>query len=234
MSHAALTCEWLPAARDGLPPMAAAQRQCRRVARHIVAATGGDDPLIDLGAGAGHVADEVLAECGATPVCVEPDHSLAAQLVAKRYPVVSLDQLPDGAARGLYSVHAVSGMQWDTTVLTRAARKLAHGAPVVIYAPAFPALHCAQDTAAGHLRRYTRNSLAATLRAAGVTVLRTGYADSVGFMVNGMLRALRGSVAVTPQRARLYDACLYPVSEWVDPMARGLFGANVWAHGVRQ
>ena len=54
-------------------------------------------------------------------------------------------------------------------------RVLRPGGCLIITVPAFPALWSFRDTAAGHRRRYRRQSLVQLLAAAGFTVERTGY-----------------------------------------------------------
>jgi hypothetical protein len=229
-----LSGDWAPAPRSGLPPLAAAPRQARRIARHVVEVTyGGDEPLIDFGAGAGVVADEVLAECGATPICIEPDPALAAGLAGRGHTVRRLADLGDGEARAFYSIHALSAIPDPADAMAAAARKLARDAPVLVYVPAFAPLHGRRTAAAGHARRCGRQWLVATLRQAGVRVIRSGYADSVGLLCDAALRLVRDCVEVTPRRARLYDACAFPVSSLIDPLLLHRVGANVWAEGVK-
>lgn len=225
---------WLPTERCGRAPLALALRQSRRVAAHVIDVFGFDEPLIDLGTGSGMVADEVFGQIGTQPTCIEPDRSLAADLVRRSHAVkATVQQLPDGEAKGLYSVHAVSLSAHPHALLEQALAKVQPQGKILIYAPAFPSLHGAEDQRHGHWQRYTRETLTQLLEHAGVRVLRSGYSDAAGFLLKGLLRLGGDRITVTARRARSYDLCLYPLSTWFEPATRALFGANVWCQGVR-
>ena len=63
-------------------------------------------------------------------------------------------------------------------------RVLQPGGRLLVYVPAFQVLHGPMDTAVGHYRRYTQASLIEKVRAAGFTVERSAYADSLGFVAS--------------------------------------------------
>lgn len=216
-----------------LDVMAVAKRYNRSIARQITAVIGHADQVLDFGAGTGNIAEEVLAESGIVPTCIEPDLHFAATLRGKSFPVRYLHDLPEGEADALYSCNVLEHILNDVDALRMAVGKLRPGAPVFVYVPAFPILFGSWDEQVGHYRRYTRRSLHDTLHRSGVRVERTGYADSLGFMAAGVLKLVGRGMRVTEAKVRVYDRHLFPWSRRLDRVAHPLFGKNVWAIGSK-
>jgi SAM-dependent methyltransferase len=102
------------------------------------------------------------------------------------------------------------------------------GGAVVLIVPAFPSAMSRFDRAIGHQRRYTRASLGATLRDAGLTVERLRYVNPVGLlawyvMVKGLDRTPTNGPAL-----RVYDRLVVPVARALDRVPAP-FGQSVFA-----
>jgi hypothetical protein len=102
------------------------------------------------------------------------------------------------------------------------------GGAVVLIVPAFPSAMSRFDRAIGHERRYTRASLGAALRDAGLTVQRLRYVNPVGLlawyvMVKGLNRTPSNGPAL-----RTYDRVVVPVARALDRVPVP-FGQSVFA-----
>jgi hypothetical protein len=100
---------------------------------------------------------------------------------------------------------------------------------VVLIVPAFPSAMGRFDRAIGHERRYTRASLEAALRAAGLAVEELRYVNPIGLLSWYLgVRAL----GMTPRDGaalRAYDRVVVPVSRWTERLVRPPFGQSVLA-----
>jgi hypothetical protein len=117
----------------------------------------------------------------------------------------------------------------DDVAALRAMGDLVHpGGAVVLIVPAFPSAMSRFDRAIGHQRRYTRASLGAALRDAGLSVERLRYVNPVGLlawyvMVKGLDRTPTNGPAL-----RVYDRVVVPVARALDRMPAP-FGQSVFA-----
>lgn len=100
---------------------------------------------------------------------------------------------------------------------------------LVVVGPASPPLYSELDFRAGHYRRYTTRTLAATLRKAGFEVEDIGYFDHVSYLRYLLnYRVLRRTV-VDDSSVKLFDRVLVPLSRWLSVRAQGMPGKNVFA-----
>jgi hypothetical protein len=84
------------------------------------------------------------------------------------------------------------------------------------------------DAKVGHVRRYTRTTLLASLTAAGFTVDDVRYADSLGFLAALAFKLLaRGSGELDRRAVRLYDRLVFPLSRALDVLTHRWFGKNL-------
>lgn len=107
------------------------------------------------------------------------------------------------------------------------ARLVRPGAPVVIVVPAFPVAMSRIDIATGHVRRYTRRSLAAAFEEAGLRVERMEYANSIGLLCYFLTAKL---LRMAPRRGpliRIYDRFAAPVCRWLESRVQPPFGQSV-------
>jgi hypothetical protein len=135
-------------------------------------------PIFDVGGGNGCVA-YALQKAGFPTVVVEPGSGAAnAYLRGIEYVVMATTEdagfrpgsLP---AAGLFDV--VEHIQDDVGFLVRLRRLMQPGARLYVTVPAFHFLWSAEDTIAGHYRRYTLRSLRQTLKKAGFVVEYATY-----------------------------------------------------------
>src|SRR5262249_52266477 len=106
--------------------------------------------------------------------------------------------------------------------------KLASGARLLVYVPAFPILFTSMDRKVGHVRRYTRRTLRASVEAAGFAGDHVRYADPLGFLATLAFKVVgndRGEL--DPRAIRLYDQLAFPVSRALDALTHRWFGKNL-------
>ena len=98
------------------------------------------------------------------------------------------------------------------------------------YVPAFRLLWSSMDTKVGHLRRYTRRSLARAVGGAGFDVRACRYADSAGFAATLLFKAFGNTTGAIDRRAlRAFDRFAFPAGRALDRAgASWLFGKNVY------
>jgi SAM-dependent methyltransferase len=192
------------------------------------------DKIADFGAGLGTYAAP-LAQAGFDVTCVEPDSRNAAAIAAQGLPVVdSSAALPAQGIDYAYSLNVLEHIVDDGAALREWVSRLKYGGRMLLYVPAFNLLFSSMDRHVGHQRRYTRSSLAAVARTAGLTVERTRYVDCAGFMAALLYRALRiesGEVNVSALRA--FDRYAFPASRIGDLALGHFFGKNVLLVGRR-
>lgn len=112
-------------------------------------------------------------------------------------------------------------------------RHLPPGCSAVFLTPALPLLYGFMDAEAGHIRRYTRQSLTQVFTEAGWTVGHSFYMNPVGGMgwfVRNRLFPPSSSDLDSPRvndDIRLFDRYLVPVTRALDPVFGRFFGQSV-------
>jgi hypothetical protein len=117
----------------------------------------------------------------------------------------------------------------DVGALRSLADLVRPGGAVVLVVPAFPSAMSSFDRAIGHQRRYTRATLCAALRAAGLTIEEIRYVNPVGLIawyvtVKGLRRTPRNGPLL-----RWYDRTIVPMARFLDRRNRAPFGQSVFA-----
>jgi SAM-dependent methyltransferase len=190
--------------------------------------------LLDYGASDGRFC-AALAERGFDVVAIEPDASLRERIRARGVPVArSLEALGDERFGGAYSINVLEHVADDQELLGELRLRLAPRARLLLYVPAFPVLFSANDVRVGHLRRYRRRALCATVRAAGFRVERAVHVDCLGFAAGLWYRYFGDPQGgLDPAAVRLYDRVVFPVSRALDVATGGAFGKNLLCEAVR-
>jgi SAM-dependent methyltransferase len=180
----------------------------------------GDDP-IEVGSGLG---DYALEWAQTVPRFTATEADPERLLELKHLPT---DEVAGHSA--LVTFNVLEHIEDDTEALRSMARLVRPGAPLVLVVPAFPIAMSRIDVATGHVRRYTRRSLAAAIRAAGLEVERIEYANSVGFLCYFLTAKVLGLAPRKGPLIRVYDRMVAPVTRWVEARVRPPFGQSVLA-----
>lgn len=190
------------------------------------APTGGK--IIDFGAGGGTFALPIAA-LGFDVTAVEPDELLRGRLHdCKLKAVANVSELADHSFEYAYTLNVLEHIQDDVGALRHLHTKLTPLGRLLIYVPAFPILYTSMDAKVGHVRRYTRDTLLASVRAAGFDVERVAYVDSIGFLATLLFKMTSNKDGNVNRTAlKLYDRLVFPISRAVDMIARRWFGKNL-------
>jgi SAM-dependent methyltransferase len=214
---------------DELAAMARAHNYYRWIVRqwapHIQGA------VLELGAGTGNFSAHLLRASPGTLTLLEPSDALVAQLQA-RFATAANVRVEHGVLQDVeqrlaatfdvvVSVNVLEHIDDDVETLRGMHRILRPTGVVLLFVPALPFLFGAMDRAFGHVRRYTKRSLAAALDAAGFSPARVQYVNALGvlpWLVAG--RILRRKT-IAPASVAFADRTLIPLTamleRWIAP-----------------
>jgi SAM-dependent methyltransferase len=136
-------------------------------------ALGGTRRVLDVGAGDGYLAHQLLADlsAGSEVVCLDPHYSDAQLAGLRQAPGVSFTrQQPDGLFDVILLLDVIEHVEDDRDLLARSAASLASGGCILISVPAWGSLYTKHDLFLGHHRRYRPRQLRDVVRAAGLRV----------------------------------------------------------------
>lgn len=195
----------------------------------VLQSAGPCQRMMDFGAGIGTFSTALRAK-GVEVICLESDPYLAEGLVRDGFQVFrDLNEVPDNSFEFIFALNVLEHIADDLTITQRLAAKLKMHGRLLIYVPAFKCLWTSLDDKLKHYRRYRRDDLTVLVRSAGLSVWKSGYADSLGvfaalgFKILGNRRGELSSQAVT-----LYDSYVVPLSRRTDSVLRRWIGKNVY------
>jgi SAM-dependent methyltransferase len=212
---------------DNLEVMSEAENYNRYLLDLVRSHARRDGRVLDFGAGSGQFAVP-LAELGFDVTALEPDDALRGRLRGRVAAVADPDELTDQSFQCIYTMNVLEHIPDDVAALRRLRAKLASPGILLIYVPAFRLLYTSMDAKVGHIRRYTRGSLVAAVRAAGFAVERCAYVDSLGFFATLLFKVTdNGRGDINRRALRLYDRAIFPVSRIIDRVTGRWFGKNL-------
>lgn len=214
---------------DNLEVLVEAVRYNRFLVDTVVGASGGARTAIDFGAGTGSLT-VAARQKGLDVKCVEPAPALQRQLRQQNLTVYSgLSEVVDASQDFIYSLNVLEHIEDDRGTLEGLYSKLKPGGRLFLYVPAFNVLFSSMDRKVGHYRRYRKAGLTDIGRRAGFAIERAEYADSLGFFVTLLYKAI-GSRAgdISTASVRFYDGFIFPISRMLDRAGLSrLFGKNL-------
>ena len=183
---------------------------------------------LDHGAGAGTFALPI-SDDDVGVICVEPDHSLRAELAQSGLEVASnLEEIAPDSLDYAYSLNVLEHIKDDRKTVGELYRCLKPGGRLLLYVPAFSILYSQMDHHVGHFRRYRRKPLRQLLQSVGFEVNAAHYVDSLGFLATLVYKLVGDrSGTVSPGSVSLYDSLVFPLSRVIDVLALGSFGKNL-------
>jgi SAM-dependent methyltransferase len=117
----------------------------------------------------------------------------------------------------------------DAAALEAMAGVVAPGGAIVLIVPAFQALYGPIDRNLGHFRRYSRGSLAAVARRAGLRLRKSHYSNAAGFFGWWMNAHVLRREAQSAGQIEIFDRYLVPVISAVEERVRPPFGQSLVA-----
>jgi SAM-dependent methyltransferase len=151
------------------------------------------------------------------------------------YPSVTVQQIllptPERADHScLICYNVLEHIDDDVGALTSMARLVRPDGYLVLVCPAFPFAMSPVDIATGHVRRYTKRSMSAALKAAGLDVVDVRYANSLGLICYYAFTSLLKKQPSTGGTMIFYDRLVVPAVRAIERlMGRPPFGQSVVA-----
>lgn len=225
-------------AGDELPLFAEASNWKRYWRSHISGFIHGQ--VLEVGAGTGNNT-RFLGDLEWTRwVCVEPEAALSRQLRAnvrdtQRTEVIvgTLADLPDRPQFDtILYLDVLEHIADDRAELQLAARRLRNGGNLIVLVPAHEWLFSPFDRAVGHVRRYGRRALLASVPAE-LSLVFLRYLDSTGVLASLGNRIVFRQRLPTERQLRLWDDHLIPLSRRIDGALRYRLGKSlvgVWSY----
>ncbi len=103
------------------------------------------------------------------------------------------------------------------------------GGAVVIIVPAFMFAMSPVDIATGHVRRYTKKTLAKAMTDAGLEVERIHYANALGLLGYYTATSIFRLAPKEGPMVKVYDRAVLPVTKAIEQKIRPPFGQSVFA-----
>lgn len=199
--------------------------------------------VIEIGAGIGTFADQLLAEAPQVRelVLYEPARNNVPRLESRfrddpRVRVVSgyFDAGSETTpADAIVMVNVLEHVEHDTKLLADIQGTLAPGGAVLIFVPALPVLYGTLDRVLEHFRRYTRDELRSRLVEAGFRIETLRYMNLPGVVPWFVTGRILRRTTLGAREVQLYDRLVMP---WLAPLERLIpppFGQSLVAIGVR-
>jgi SAM-dependent methyltransferase len=194
----------------------------------------GDD-VLEIGSGLGHYAAD-WADLGVRITASEADPDRLAHLRATFAddPRVAVRELAvpireSAAYSTVVAYNVLEHIPDDVGALGTFRGLLRPGGAVVLIVPAFPAAMSRFDREIGHQRRYTRDSLATALRAAGLQVERCHYVNAPGLLAWYVGMRLLGGRPKEGPLLTVWDRVVAPIESRLERYVRVPFGQSVFA-----
>ncbi len=220
---------------DQLRAMVEAQNYNASLLQLVTGSCKREDRLLDYGAGTGFFAKQLLG-MGYQVDCVEPDATLAGELVKAGFTVLpSLGSENRHSYDTIYSFNVLEHIDDDLEALRSMEAAIEPGGQLILYVPAFQILFSSMDRLVGHRRRYRLKELKEKVQSAGFDVDRATYTDSFGFLVALLYRvADPGNGAINVRLLRIYDRFIFPLSKVLDLICHNFFGKNITIRATRK
>ena len=166
---------------------------------------------------------------------LEPDTILSAQIEgADEVLTGTLDDLREERRFDtILYIDVLEHIRDDRAELRRAAAHLNDGGHVIVLSPAHKFLFTSFDSAIGHFRRYSRESLRQAAPPE-LTLRKLIYLDSAGMLASLGNRLLLRSSMPTENQILTWDRLLVPLSRALDPIFAGQVGRSVLGVWGRQ
>jgi SAM-dependent methyltransferase len=193
--------------------------------------------VLEVGAGIGANTETLTSLPLESYTSLEPDAELAAriQIAGPRHRKVTgtLAGMPQSFDAILY-IDVLEHIADDRYEMIAAAARLKTGGHVVVLSPAHQSLYTPFDKAIGHVRRYSRTSLAETAAQSGLRPVKFLYLDSAGLLASVARRCLSSTRMPTERQILAWDRWLVPLSRVLDRLLGYRVGKSILAVWKRE
>jgi len=184
--------------------------------------------VLDFGAGIGTYAD-TFKDASLIIDCVEPDPKQAKILKQKGYKVYKDIKEVKTKYDVIYSLNVLEHIKDDGEVLAGIKPCLSSKGVIVVYVPAFMVIFTKLDILVEHFRRYRIKDMRRLAQKSNLKLKSVKYCDPVGFTAALTYRVIGGSGNLNPRSIGVFDKFLFPISVFVEPLTKKLFGKNILA-----
>jgi SAM-dependent methyltransferase len=194
----------------------------------------GDDP-IEIGSGLGDYAIAwaprfrhfTATEADAERLVVLKERLVGLSSVTVRELLLPTEET--ASHTGAVSYNVLEHIEDHVDALRSMARLVRPGGAVVLIVPAFQFAMSPADVATGHVRRYTKATLAAAIEAAGMTIEHMRYVNALGFIGYYMATSVFRLMPKEGPMVKLYDRLVLPVTRAAEQIVQPPFGQSVFA-----
>jgi len=195
-----------------------------------------DSYLLEFGAGTGSLAEIWRSRYNSSPICFEIDPSLAVILRSKGFECIDSCDSVERKVDFVYTSNVLEHIENDLEALQSIRKTIKPGGRLGIYVPALPILFSDLDRKVGHFRRYKKRELISKVQAAGFTVEKCFYSDSIGVLASFalILVGFRNKAGLGSKQSMVfYDRLIYPISKSLDACGfRKIIGKNLFLFAV--
>lgn len=193
--------------------------------------------VIDFGAGCGTLADLWTLRNKKKPICIEIDPALRKVILEKGYTChAGLGDIT-GNIRAVYTSNVLEHIEQDSLAIKSIFDILEHHGKLAIYVPALMCLYSEHDKAVGHYRRYSKQELIRKVQAAGFSVLKCHYVDSIGFLAAYLTKHIgyQNKAGLGCSKSlKIYDKYFFPISRLLDLIGlRYFLGKNIFLYAKK-
>jgi SAM-dependent methyltransferase len=199
-------------------------------------------PIIEIGVGHGSYASELKSLGPYIGIDLDPDSVAKAR---ERFPDLTfevaditdpelVDRFARRQAKSIVCLNVLEHIKDHQAAVRNLAAVLEQDGHLLTIVPAFEALSNDLDRHASHLRRYRRSDVRDLLVNAGLEVVRCEYFNPIGglgWWANGMMSHKSLNAPAINSQITIFDRFLVPVSRFLNPAAKFLFGQSVLAVG---
>jgi len=182
--------------------------------------------ILDFGAGIGTYSDMLKKE-GYEIDCVEPDATQAGILERKGYKVYRDVKDIKKQYDVIYSLNVFEHIEDDSKALSDLKRCINKSGVILLYVPAFMLLFTQLDVNVEHFRRYRIKDMKQLAQDNRLQLESVKYCDPIGFFAALVYRVVGGSGNLNKKSVKFFDRFLFPISVFIEPLTRKLFGKNI-------
>jgi SAM-dependent methyltransferase len=193
----------------------------------------GEHP-VEVGSGLGYQTELLLA-AGLPRVTVSEPTEDGVEALTRRFDgdprvtcrVIDFSDPPTGDHSAAYAVNVLEHVEDDVGALRAAARLVRPGGRIVVFVPAFPVAMSRFDREIGHFRRYTRATMQAALRSAGLEPEIVRYVNAPGLLAWIVWMRLLCRRPADGLGLRAWDRVVVPLTRAVEHRFAPPFGQSV-------
>ncbi len=142
------------------------------------------------------------------------------------------ERFPEGSFDTVMCANVLEHIPEHEKAAANMFRALDKGGYLLLFVPAHMSLYNDMDRLAGHLRRYTKETLCRVLDPLGGTIVELRYFNpigGIGWWVNRLRRYDSLNDGAINGQIRFFDKYVLPVSRMIDPASRAFFGQSLIA-----